>query len=180
VGDRRLNDVASKTHLSDDEVFIVGDGTLTEVSPASSFEEQRQEAIPQSEDMPAPELVIKDAGSVAGLTCKGYEQSLAGPSPIYTNMQCQVIAKAYVEYGKIRPPKDHEVGPGTIIVSIRISEFGHSISSDVQILRLGPNGYLPPEVVDSFSIPGVTGSNSEDDIRFWVRMWETIDKKYLR
>lgn len=139
-----------------------------------------QTVIAQSADMPERGLVVKDADSVAGLTCKGYEQSLAGPSPIYTDMQCQVIAKAYVKYGKIRPPKDHEVGPGTIIVSIRISEFGHSISSDVQILRLGPNAFLPPDVIDSFSIPGITGSNGEDDIRFWVRMWESIDKKYLR
>ena len=139
-----------------------------------------QSVIAQSADMPVRGLMVKDADSVAGLTCKGYEQSLAGPSPIYTNMQCQVIAKAYAKYGKIRPPKDHEVGPGTIIVSIRISEFGHSISSDVQILRLGPNAYLPPDIVDSFSIPGVTGSNGEDVIRFWVRMWEAIDKKYLR
>ncbi len=49
MGDRRLHDVASETHLTDDEILIVGDGTLNELADNSSYDESRKKALAQVE-----------------------------------------------------------------------------------------------------------------------------------
>ena len=49
LGARQLGDVATETHLSNNEIMIVGDGTLSELSTSSTYDVLREKALAQIE-----------------------------------------------------------------------------------------------------------------------------------
>jgi len=76
LGTRQLRDVAAVTHLSDNAIVIIGDGSLSEMSTLSNYDELREKALAQIQTVaeqysePAGELTKNVLDYQNG--CSGY------------------------------------------------------------------------------------------------------------